>query len=121
MKGGQVPHKGIAQIGQRFTGQLVEVVDDLDGSGEQQMGGIKVALTLPLRVVAAKSFAAASTLFASSIPIVVVQASSYAVYQHNSPAPSLFSHCTGINVPTSGTAPNNGAPALSGRDPPPMT
>lgn len=74
MEDGQVLHDGSTQLWQLLTGYLVKVVYDLAGLGREHTA-TRDQRTLPLRVVAAKSFAAASTELDSSIARVVVHAS----------------------------------------------
>ena len=75
MEDGQVLHDGGTQLWQLLAGYLVKVVYNLAGLGRKHGHAPGDQRTLPLRVVAAKSFAAASTELDSSIARVVVHAS----------------------------------------------
>lgn len=76
MEDGEVPHDRGSQLWELFAGYLVEVVYDLALSGTNHFHVLNER-TLPFSVVAAKSFAAASTELDSSIANVVVHASCY--------------------------------------------
>ena len=108
MKDGKVPHDRGSQLWQLFAGYLVEVVYDLTVSGRKYLHMLGEH-TLPFSVVAAKSFAAASTELDSSIANVVVHASCYDPFRQ----PCLPISLPMPNVPTFETFPRTRVPALS--------
>jgi hypothetical protein len=110
MEDGQVPHDRGSEFWQLFAGYLVEVVYDLAGLGRKH-NDKQNEPTLPFNVVAANSFAAASTELDSSIANVVVHASCYDPFRQ----PCLPTSSPVPNIPTSETFQGTRAPALSVR------
>jgi hypothetical protein len=117
MEGGQVAHYRVPQIGQRFAGQLVEVVDNLAVLARNAPGGEGVPLcpsaswqqraSLQHRHCSPPAYRVSSSM---RLPVPY--------HQHISTNDlSSLSSC----IPTSGTAPDTGAPALSVHDRPPTT
>lgn len=76
MKYCQVSHDGCSEFWKLCAGHLVEVIYNLV-PGQRRSILQLIKRTLPLSVVAANSFAAASAEFDSSMAIVVVHASCY--------------------------------------------